>query len=103
VRAIELVLAGLFALGGIRSLLVWSRRPIEGADPADHALFALFVTGRVGSWLAFGGVFAIYASSDARGRAAVDELTELRWFLVVPLVLVAMQIAAAYFLGRRRP
>jgi hypothetical protein len=100
---VEIVLAGLLALGGIRSLLVWTRRPFEGANPADHALFALFVTGRVGLWLAFGGLFAIYASSDARGRAAIDEFTELRWFLVVPLALAAVQIAAAYFLGRRRP
>jgi len=101
VRITEIVLAGLFALGGIRALAVWLWRPFEGADPADHALFALFVTGRVGSWLAFAGLFAIYASSDARGRAAIDELTELRWYFVVPFALAAVQIAAGFFLGRR--
>lgn len=102
-RIVEVVFAGLFALGGLRSLVVWMRRPFEGVDVADHGLYALFVTGRVGLWLAFAGLFAIYASSDAEGRAAIDELTELRWFFVVPLVLAAVQIAAGYFLARRRP
>ena len=102
-RVAELVLAGLFALGGLRSLAVWTRRRFEGTDATDHALYALFVTGRVGLWLALAGLFGIYASSDARGRAAVDELTELRWYFVVPLVLAAAQILAGYFLGRRRP
>ena len=101
-RVVEVVLAGLFALGGLRSLGVWTRRRFEGADAVDHALYALFVTGRVGLWLALAGLFAIYASSDALGRAAVDELTELRWYFVVPLVLTAAQVLAAYFLGRRR-
>jgi len=102
VRVVEAVLAGLFALGGIRSLVLWTRRRFEGTDVADHVLYALFVTGRVGLWLAFAGLFAIDASIDARGRAAVDELTELRWYFVVPLVLTAAQVLAAYFLGRRR-
>ena len=102
-RVVELVLAGLLALGGIRSLWVWSRRRFEGDDPMDHFLYALFVTGRVGLWFAFAGLFAIYASSEARGRAAVDELSEYRWYFVVPLVLAALQLVAGYFLGRRRP
>jgi hypothetical protein len=100
---IELVLAVVLTAGGIRSLWVWTRRPFEGTDVTDHLLYALFVTGRVGLWFAFAGLFAIYASSDAAGRAAVDELSELRWYFVVPLVLAAMQLGAGYFLGRRRP
>lgn len=102
-RVVEILLAGLFALGGLRSLWVWSRRPFDGADVTDHVLYALFVTGRVGLWFAFAGLFAIYASSDAAGRAAVDELTDLRWYFVVPLVLAAVQFGASYFLGRRQP
>lgn len=102
-RAVEVVLAGLFVLGGLRSLVVWARRPFEGVDVTDHVLYALFVTGRVGLWFAFAGLFAIYASSDATGRAAVDELTDLRWYFVVPLVLTAVQFGASYFLGRRQP
>jgi hypothetical protein len=101
VRVAEIVAAGLFTLGGFRSLVVWMRRRFEGGDAADHALYALFVTGRVGLWLSFAGLFAIYAASDARGRAAFDELSELRWYLVVPLVLGAMQLLAGFFLTRR--
>lgn len=100
-RIAEIVGAGLCALGGLRSLVYWTRRPVEGRDVSDHVLYALFVTGRVGLWLAFAGLFAIYAASDARGRAAIDELTELRWYFVVPLVLAAAQFLAGYFLARR--
>jgi hypothetical protein len=103
VRAVELVLAVLLVLGGLRSLWVWARRPFEGVDVRDHVLYALFVTGRVGLWFAFAGLFAMYASSDATGRAAVDELADLRWYFVVPLVLAAVQFGASYFLGRRQP
>jgi ABC-type Fe3+ transport system permease subunit len=102
-RVVETVLAGLLALGGIRSLWYWSRRRFEGADLTDHLLYALFVAGRVGLWFAFCGLFAIYASNEARGRAAVDELTELRWYFAVLLVLAGVQFAAGYFLGRRQP
>jgi hypothetical protein len=102
VRVAELVLAGLLALGGLRSLWVWVHRRFEGVDVTDHALYALFVTGRVGLWFAFAGLFAIYAASDARGRAAADELGDLRWFAIVPLALGAAQLGAGWFLGRRR-
>lgn len=102
-RVVELVLVGLFVLGGIRSLWVWTRRPFEGDDLADHVLYALFVTGRVGLWFAFAGLFAMYAASEARGRAAIDELSEYRWYFLVPLVLAVLQFVAGYFLGRRRP
>ncbi len=102
-RAVELGLAGLFLFGGLRSLWVWARRPFDGTDVTDHVLYALFVTGRVGLWFAFAGLFALYAWSDATGRAAIDELSELRWYFVVPLVLAATQFGASYFLGRRQP
>ena len=102
-RAVEVVLAVLFVLGGLRSLWVWARRPFEGGDVTDHVLYALFVTGRVGLWFAFAGLFAIYASSDVTGRTAVDELTGVRWYVALPLVLAAVQLAASYFLGRRQP
>lgn len=99
--ALEIVIAGLLVVGGLRSLWVWGRRPFEGTDVRDHLLYAVFVTGRAGTWFAFAGLFAIYASSDARGRAVVDELAALRWFLLVPIVLTAMQVLARYFLARR--
>jgi len=57
--------------------------------------------GRVGLWFAFAGLFAIYASSDATGRAAFDELAELRWYSSSRWCC-AMQLGPATS-GRRRP
>ena len=99
-RIVELVIATVFVLLGLRSLWTWTRRPFDGTDVSDHALYALFVTGRVGLWFAVAGLFAIYASIDLRGRAWVDEVEPYRWYLIVPLVLAAMQLLAGWFLGR---
>jgi hypothetical protein len=101
VRVVETGVAVLFAIAGLRSLWTWSRRGFEGTDPVDHALYALFVTGRVGLWFAFAGFFAIYGSIRSRGAAALDELEPYRWYVLVPLVLGAMQLLAGWFLGRR--
>jgi hypothetical protein len=103
VKVLELGLAGLFALGGVRSFWKWGRRPFEGTDAADHALYALFVTGRVGLWLAMAGLFLLFASVEAHGRPALDELEPYRWYLLVPLLLAAMQAIGGWFLGRREP
>lgn len=98
-RVLEVAVAALLVLAGIRSLLKWSRRRFEAIDVADHALFALYLTGRVGLWFAFAGFFAIYAWVDASGQS----LRQYRWYLVVPLVLASMQLLGGWFLGRRRP
>jgi hypothetical protein len=103
VRALELAVAALFVLGGLRSLWIWARRPFEGTDVADHVLYALYLTARVGLWFAFAGFFLIYASVDARGVPALDELEPYRWYLVVPLGLAALQLLAGWFLGHREP
>jgi hypothetical protein len=100
---VEWVVAGLFTLGGLRSLWIWSRRPFEASDPVDHALYALYVTGRVGLWFAFAGFFAISASIETQGRAFVDDFEPYRWYLAVPLVLASVQFVAGLFLGRREP
>lgn len=100
-RLVELVIAGLFVLGGLRSLWTWSRRRFETADVTDHLLYALYLTARVGLWFAFAGFFLIYASVEARGRPGLDELAPYRWYIVVPLGLAAIQLLAGWFLGRR--
>ena len=102
-RIVEVAIATVFVLLGLRSLWRWTRRPFDGTDVSDHALYALFVTGRVGLWFAVAGLFAIYASVDLRGRAWVDEVEPYRWYLIVPLVLAALQLLAGWFLGRRSP
>jgi hypothetical protein len=101
VRIVELLIAGVFALAGIRSLWSWARRPFEGTDVVDHLLYALFVTGRCGLWFAFGGFFLIYASVDVSGRAALDELERYAWFVLVPLGLASVQLLAGVLLGNR--
>ena len=101
-KLVEIILAVALAAGGVRSLIVWMGRRIDDADTKDHLLYAAFVTGRVGLWFAFAGLFALYAASDAQGRAAADELGEFRWYAVVLLVLAAVQLVAGYFLSRRR-
>ncbi len=102
-RIVELGIAFLLVLGGLRSLWTWSRRGFEGTDVVDHLLFALFVTGRVGLWLSLAGFFLISSSIDVRGQAALDAFDPYRWYLMVPLVLASMQLVAGWLLGRREP
>jgi hypothetical protein len=102
-RAFEIAMAVLFGALGLRSFVHWGRRPFEGRDARDHLLFAMFVTGRVGLWLAVAGLFCLYALTNTRGRAFIDDLQRFRWFLMVFLGLAAMQFIGGFFLGRRSP
>jgi hypothetical protein len=101
-NAAELVVAGVLAALGVRSAAVWARRPFAGTDIADHALYALHVTGRVGLWFAFAAIFLLFGTSDAQGRAFIDEMREQRWLVVVVALLGAAQLLGGWFLGRRR-
>jgi hypothetical protein len=106
VRIVELVVAGLFTIGGIRSFVIWSRRPIDSDDFRDQLWYSLYRTGRIGLWFAVAGIFLLSGLSDVEGRAFNDEFAQHRWFLMVPLILAAMQLIGAYLLGRsadRRP
>jgi hypothetical protein len=112
VRLLELVLSLVLAGFGVRSLIYWLRRPFEGVDPVDHALFALFVLGRVGTWLAFAGLFAISATlkdpngsgAYVQGRAFADTFRdEYSWYLLILIVFPVLQFLGGFFLGRRRP
>jgi len=101
---VELALAGVLAALGLRSLWYWGRRPFEGTDPVDHLLYALYLTGRVGMWFAFAGLFALTALVDAPGgRPFLDEFSAVRWYLMVPVGLAALQFVTGHALGRRRP
>jgi hypothetical protein len=102
-KAFEIGVAVLFGALGLRSLVHWGRRPFEGRDARDHVLFAMFVTGRAGLWLAVAGLFSLYALTDTRGRAFIDDVQRYRWFLMVFLGLAAAQFLAGFFLGRRSP
>ena len=67
----------------------------------DHALFALYVTGRAGLWFAFAGLFLIFGLKDAKPRAFVREANDLRWYVVIFAVLGVAQLLGGWFLGRR--
>lgn len=89
---VELVAGGLFALGGIRSLVVWSRRPFESPSLRDQVLYAMNLTGRIGLWFAFAGFFA--------GYALIEEPQRYGWYIMVPIGLGAVQFLSAFFLSR---
>jgi uncharacterized membrane protein len=101
VKAFEISLVVVFAALGVRSLVHWVRRPLESRDLRDHVMFALFVTGRVGLWLALAGLFMLYASIDTQGRAFTDDVRQYDWFVLVFVVLAVLQLLGGYFLGRR--
>ncbi len=112
VRVAELALSVVLAGFGLRSLIHWIRRPFDGADPIDHALFAGFVLGRVGTWWAFAGLFAISATlkdpngtgAYLEGRAFADTFRDqYSWYLLVLIAFPVLQFLSGYFLGRRRP
>ena len=111
-RALELLLSVVLTGFGVRSLIHWLRRPFDGADPIDHALFALFVLGRVGTWLTFAGLFAISATlkdpngtgAYLQGRAFADTFRDdYSWYLLVLIAFPVLQFLSGFFLGRRRP
>jgi hypothetical protein len=97
---LELVVAGVFAAGGVRSLWIWSRRRFEGTDIVDHLLYALHLTGRIGLWFAFSGFFVLSAVTSIDHKPT-SELDRFRWYLLVPLLLAAMQLLGAVALARR--
>jgi hypothetical protein len=102
-KAIEIAMIAIFTALGIRSLVHWIRRPFEGRDVRDHLLFAIFVTGRVGLWFGLAGIFLLYALTSTQGRAFTEDARQYDWFVMVFVVLAAMQVLAAFFLGRRAP
>lgn len=99
-KVFELVVAGLLALGGLRSLWKWSRRRFESPDVTDQMLYALYLTGRIGLWFALAGLFVIYALTSIEGRPTT-ELGRFRWYFLVPIAMATLQLLAGFALGRR--
>jgi hypothetical protein len=93
VRPVELTIAVVLALFGVRSLRVWLGRRFVAESPGEQVAYSLFVTGRVGTWFALAGFFV--------GYAVVDEPQGIvRWYAFVPLVLAAIQLLAGFYLSR---
>jgi hypothetical protein len=89
---------------GVRSIVHWIRKPLEGGSESlrDQVWFAVFVTARAGFWFALAGAFAIYASIDATGQPFIDEAREHAAYLLLVLALPVVQFVAAFFLSRER-
>jgi cytochrome bd-type quinol oxidase subunit 1 len=101
VHPVELVVALVFLGLAVRSAVYWMRHRLQTEDTADEMLFALFVTGRVGTWLLASGLFFLYASITVRGQASEDDASRYEWLFIVFLLLGATQLIAAWFLGAR--
>ena len=101
VNPVELVVAFMFLGLAVRSAVYWMRHRLQTEDTADEMLFSLFVTGRVGTWLLASGLFFLFASITVRGQAYKDEASRYSWLFIVFLLLGAMQLIAAWFLGAR--
>jgi len=89
----ELVIGGVLAALGVRSLVKWMRTEFEAESFGDHALYLLHTSARVGLWFAFAGFFI--------GLALVDETARfIRWYMFVPIGLAGVQLMTAVFLSR---
>ncbi len=102
-RVFEFVLAAVFAALGVRSLAYWIRRPFDSTDVADHLLYAVYLTGRIGTWFAFAGMFALYGAANSGDPSLIAGTAQVRWVAVLLGVLLAMQLIGSQFLGKRTP
>jgi hypothetical protein len=98
---IELIPAAVFAVLAVRSAVYWLRHRIHARDMTDDVLFAAFVTGRVGTWLAAAGMFALFGTITVQGRAFTQDAQQYGWLVIVFLALGATQLIAAWFLSAR--
>jgi hypothetical protein len=103
VNVVEFMVAAVFALLGIRSVVHWLRRPIELEARRDHVLYALFVVSRAGLWFALMGLFLLYGSVETQGRAFSDDAARFNWYFIVLAVPVALQFVTSFLLGRPPP
>jgi len=103
VSRLELAVAGVFALLGIRSIVHWLRQPMELDDRRELVLFALFVVSRAGLWFGLMGLFLLFASVRTQGRAFIEDAVGFNWYAVILFVLIALHFVVAYFLRQRPP
>jgi len=101
-NVLELVVAAVFGLLGVRSIVHWLRRPMESDARRDHLLYALFVASRAGLWFALMGLFLLFASVDTQRRAFTDDAARFNWYYLVLAVPAALQFVSGFLLGRDR-
>jgi hypothetical protein len=102
-NVVEIAVAGVFGLLGVRSLVYWLRRPMDSDVRRDHLLYALFVASRAGLWFAMMGLFLLFASVETEGRAFMDDAARFNWYYIVLAVPAAVQFISGFLLGRPPP
>lgn len=105
-RVLELVIAVVLTGFGVRSMLVWARRPFASRALTDQLLYASYRTGRVGLWFAFAGLFFVFAfahGTSADGQPYTKDVSGYAWFVVLFAALAVMQLIGGWFLGHRVP
>jgi hypothetical protein len=110
-RPFEFAVALVLTAFGIRSAAYWARRPFESTAIRDQLLYAVYLTGRVGMWFAFAGLFYLFAfvgvsdpePNPITGELVVEHPSKYAWYVVVFAVLGAMQLLAGWFLGHGGP
>jgi len=104
VRTLELVIAVVLTALGVRSMIVWARRPFASTALTDQLLYAAYRTGRVGIWFAFAGLFWIFAfapGASSDGQRYTQDISRYSWFVVLFAVLAVLQLIGGWFLGHR--
>jgi len=92
VKVFELAAAGILATIGLLSLVRWLRTDFEPESARERVLYVLHVTSRVGMWFTFAAL--------AAGFALVDDPGRLTGFVVIPIVLAALQLLTGFLLSR---
>ena len=99
-NVVEVMVAVVFGLLGVRSVVHWLRRPMDSDARRDHLLYALFVASRAGLWFALMGLFLLFASVETQGRAFADDAARFNWYYIVLAVPAALQFISGFLLGR---
>ena len=102
-NVVEVVVAAVFGLLGVRSAIYWLRRPLDSDIRRDHVLYALFVASRVCLWFALMGLFLLFASVETQGRAFIDDAARFNWYYIVLAVPAGLQFISGFLLGRSPP
>jgi hypothetical protein len=84
--------AGLLALIGLRVLMRARREVFEPVNAREVVAYSLYLTARVGLWIALAAFLA--------GKALLDHPNRFNWFAMVPISLAGLQLLTGLYLSR---
>jgi uncharacterized membrane protein len=88
---LEFVAAVVLILVGVWVAYYSLKEPMEVRSAKERFLVALHEASRAGFWLALGAWFL--------GLALIEEPQTWRWFILVPIGMAGLRLAARTFLG----